>query len=990
MTDATALLEVHTAVLDMFRKAPKPFAKYARMVAEDDFPDADLSEDLAMSCLEEDQALLGAWRQALTRWDTDGSPGWTASAARTEERRSAVHERLGFGAQLRKALDTLVPVSLMPAPVVIATEHEEWTPSAAPFYWPAYERVLRSKKWSENAIATLDEASSSVVDRLADPSRPAAYQSKGLVVGYVQSGKTANFTGVAAKAVDAGYRLVIVLGGTLNLLREQTQRRLDMELVGRENILRGTDPSDEMALADVDYQDDADWRDGKFLEHGGRPVELGAFDIERLTTRDSDYKSLLQGITALEFEKREPSLPLYDPRNLHRTAARLMVVKKNKTVLSKLVRDLKKIRTPLAEIPALIIDDESDQASVNTSDPKKWQAGQTERTAINGLISQLIKLLPRAQYVGYTATPFANVFIDPGDGEDIFPRDFLISLPPPEGYMGIRDFHDLEPGVPVAERTVGDSQEKAYVRGLYADPGTPEDEAELQQALDTYVLTGAVKLYRAAHGQPEGPYRHHTMLVHESVRTADHRALAGQITKMYWDSGYTGPTGHDRLKKLFVTDIRPVSAARGAGLPLPDTYEELMPYVSQARQLIAGNGFPVMVVNGDKDLEQPDLDFTRQPNVWKILVGGTKLSRGFTVEGLTTTYYRRTTQQADTLMQMGRWFGFRPGYQDLVRLFIGRSESVARRAIDLYQAFEAICLDEEAFRTQLAQYAKPVDGLPQITPAQVPPLVAQHLPWIKPSARNKMFNAEIVEIRSPGRWIEPGAYPERAIALRANTECWLPVLRALGAGKSRFVHLDPERPQLQTEFPAKTAVLKHEQLLKILRGLVWERPDLFAPHLEYLSGSGIDDWAVIAPQTTGPRSVAATICDAGPFNLVERSRSASGRINRLAGYAHRQSPERIAGLLPVTALDPGAAALASPNRGALLLYPAVDPAVGTPADLARSGSIEPGKVLMAFALLPPQDPATAGRQLIRFRAANSSQPDAPIVDVVPPAGAKRP
>nr|WP_323180814.1 Z1 domain-containing protein [Streptomyces atratus] len=163
-------------------------------------------------------------------------------------------------------------------------------------------------------------------------------------------------------------------------------------------------------------------------------------------------------------------------------------------------------------------------------------------------------------------------------------------------------------------------------------------------------------------------------------------------------------------------------------------------YVFEARRLINSGGGPVIVVNGDteRDHAQPDLGFDRTPRVWKILVGGTKLSRGFTVEVLTVTYYRRTTQQADTLIQMGRWFGFRPGYRDLVRLYIGREDPMGKsKTVDLYEAFEAICRAEETFRAQLTWYATLVDGKPQVTPVQIPPLVSQHLSWIKPSAATR-------------------------------------------------------------------------------------------------------------------------------------------------------------------------------------------------------------------------------------------------------------
>ncbi|WP_329496930.1 Z1 domain-containing protein [Kitasatospora herbaricolor] len=1004
-----SLLEIHTSVLALMRESgPRQLAKYLTVLGEDIDPAADLSEQQLshrLSTAQTGEPLLELWRHLLKRWDHIDHPSWAPDAqANTATRRALTYDALGFGPGLREAFSQAVPVAVVPGPVVISKERPDaaWydkTTSAHAWYWPAYENyLLKNRHWPADAVASLDQASTQVVSRLADPTSPVPYKAKGLVVGYVQSGKTANFTGVAAKAFDAGYRLVIVLGGTLNLLRRQTQRRLDMELVGMENILRGANPADPAAMEGMDYQDDKAWADGQFLSHGAQPSTLGRFNIERLTTRDDDYRSLLQGITALEFDKREPDLPLYDPRNLHRTAGRLMVVKKNKLVLAKLVKDLKKIRTDLGEIPVLIIDDESDQASVNTSDPKKWRDGQTERTAINGLISKLIQMLPRAQYVGYTATPFANVFVDPSDVDDVFPRDFLISLPRPEGYMGAQDFHDLGSGIPEGSRTVGNSRELAHVRSIDADGeefGSPEeataytDGRYLREALDMYVLAGAMKLYREAAGAPT--YRHHTMLVHESVKQIEHRELAERLRGLWHASGYFGEQGHHRLRSLFDSDIKPVSALHSEGFAVPQSYEDLAPFIGPVVIRVGGAGHPVLVVNGDQDIEQPELDFDTQ-SVWKILVGGTKLSRGFTVEGLTVTYYRRTTAAADTMMQMGRWFGFRRGYRDLVRLYIGRSETRGTKTVDLYEGFEAICRDEEAFRAQLALYSQQAsgpDGMPGagLTPAQVPPLVAQHIPWIKPSAPNKMFNAELVEIRSPGRWVEPTAHPSRAADLRRSTESWGPVLAALGTGERvTFVHLPREDQGSYTRYPAETTVISHAEMLQVMGRLRWDRPELFAPHLKYLAdasdaGCAADDWVVIAPQLSSADSVSASLLGSCPLTLVERARNARGVFNRISGMAHRQSAERIAGLLPCSPEDPFAAQFTRPRRGAVLFYPVIESTEAIRAGLPSGGMLDPGKVVAAFAFIPPAGPGLGDRRgpLVRFRTIDSGQPDSPVV-----------
>ncbi|WP_326694826.1 Z1 domain-containing protein [Streptomyces sp. NBC_01766] len=972
------LLKIHNSALAGMLDSPRHFAKWAALAADEDHPDADLTEETFRERLASgDKELTTLWSRTLTAWDFAKEPQWaTGTLSRTDERRAAVYERLRLGADLRKALHAAIPVAKVPSLITIAREFTPWytqeRAAARAFYWTAYERKLRSKGWSDAAIASLDEASRAVVERLTDPEQLAARQAKGLVVGYVQSGKTANFTGVTAKAIDAGYRLVIVLGGTLNLLRAQTQRRLDMELIGQENILRGADLTDLDALVGIDYVgEDEDWPD--FVRHGARPSALGAFDIERLTTRDKDYKSLAQGIRALEFEKREPTRPLYDPHNLHHAAARVMVVKKNKLVLTKLVKDLKQIHGILGELPVLIIDDESDQASVNTSNPSRWEQDRTERTAINGLLSQLLALLPRAQYVGYTATPFANVFVDPSDVEDLFPTDFLISLPRPAGYMGVQDFHDLD-----AEGTA----EERHVRGIREETGD-----RLQEAMDAYLLTGALKLYREEHGVSGGPFRHHTMLVHQSVKMAEHAALALRIQNMWHESGYQSAEGHARLSRLFRAEFQPYGSD---DLPNPASYEELKPYVYGARSRIQKGGTPVIVVNGDKDSDfsQVDLDFDRTPHVWKILVGGTKLSRGFTVEGLTITYYRRTTQQADTLMQMGRWFGFRPGYRDLVRLYIGREEPYGRsQTADLYKAFEAICRDEESFRAQLARYSELVDGKPQVTPAQVPPLVSQHLPWLRPAARNKMFNAELVEIRTPGRPIEPAAYPTDSAAIARNTERWSPLFSAFSGEPSTFAVSPDDSSPLTRSFQATTTVVPHSALLAVLSQLEWEGDNHFSPYLNYLSQldgtlAKVDDWLVIAPQTTSSRRVEARILGSDPCSLVRRTRqTGKSSFSRISGLEHRSFAQRLIDTADSPRQGPADTTALGTRRGVVLLYPVVDAASDTALRAAAvDGTVASSQVIMAFTAIPPKAANDASRRLVRFRTKNKRLEQEAIVD----------
>lgn len=913
---------------------------------------------------------------AVSRWDiAPQEDPWTASTApRSTERRAEIYRLLGLAqiAEVVQTFDDLFPLDNLRA-VVISEEFRPWYTSAlrearGTLYYSSYENVLRGRNWPAGALASLDESTTQVVERLTDPQRVEARQAKGLVVGYVQSGKTANFTGVIAKAVDAGYRLIIVLTGTIDVLRRQTQRRIDMELVGKENILGGIDPEDADLMAHVDYQADADW-DTKFLSFGFSPSSRNYPDIMRLTGAKFDYKALSAGIAALEFEKHRTDLPLYDADNLPFSKARIVVVKKNKAVLTKLVQDLRRIKTPADEIPTLIIDDESDQASVNTSNPKKWSAGKTERSAINKLISRFLGLLPRAQYVGYTATPFANVFVDPSDTEDIFPKDFLISLTRPPGYMGVTDFHDLDSSVEPEDRNVSNSNEKAYVRdAVVSGTGLPK----LQECIDAFVLSGAIKLYREHAGQ--GSHRHHTMLLHESVEQLAHGALATEVRAIWSNSGFTGAAGLARLKKLYTDDFLPVSKARAGEFAYASDFDTLKPYVAKAIAKITALKDPVIVVNGDKEMSSEEIDFDKR-EVWRILIGGAKLSRGFTVEGLTISYYRRKTRQADTLMQMGRWFGFRPGYKDLVRLYIGRSEPDGPgKTLDLYEAFGAVVRDEEAFRDQLRQYSQLVDGKPQVTPKDIPPLVSQHLPWLKPSSANKMFNAELVVRRTSGSLVIPTGYPTDAKSKRTNYGAAQPLLAS--ATKKVELVIPADDTTARSKFTAWIGEVDTKTFMAAIDSIVWVTAEYYRPDKVFLHeiGHKIDRWVVIAPQISDAKSV-RNLPNVGPRTVFRRNLKPPNYSlwGEPTDRKHRWAAQLLTDTTPDYG-DPEIAARKRPGTGAVLIYPM------SPDPLALADNPDPEDIVLAVAWITPGGLST-GSSTIQFRAKDSSRADQAIVPV---------
>ncbi|MEU3835138.1 Z1 domain-containing protein [Streptomyces microflavus] len=944
------LIDAYLGALKMMESTgPRPLRQAATFIAANPALVGEAELRIHLTAANPNDELRRTLSLRLATFDHQAEDAaWTEDTApNTRKRREVVLRMLDVEEATAALLGELIPIANLDEPIVIA---DEWTPwytesikRSRDFYWQHYSESLQAAPHLDpKAITALDKATDRVVERLADPTATEAYQAKGLVVGYVQSGKTANFTGVMAKAIDAGYRLIIVLSGTTDLLRTQTQRRLDMELVGQENLLRGIKPDDDVALDATDYvRNDPDW--DRFVRHGVQPSDGGGSDLYRLTKKSFDYKSLELGISALDFIKRERHLPFFHPANLFTGDTRLLVVKKNSTVLKKLVADLNKITTRLEEVPTLIIDDESDQASVNTSRAKPLSTeAKKKRSAINRHIADLLRMLPRAQYVGYTATPFANVFIDPNDAEDIFPKNFLIALPPGPGYMGARDFHDLNLDIPLDERTKENSAEKAHVHIVNEDEN--EQDADLQRALDTFVLTGAVKLYRQSLGY--GTFRHHTMLYHVAMQKDAHREQRAKVKEIWDRSGYRSASCFERLRSLYEEDILPVTR-RPDGAVAPSTFDELVPFIGDTVNRIGKTGHPVLVVNSDK-IEGEELDFATTPHVWRVLVGGNKLARGFTVEGLTVSFYLRRSRQADTMMQMGRWFGYRAGYRDLVRLYTTQA---------LYDEFEDICQDEEFFRDELRQYAPfGVDGRPQITPSQIPPLVAQHHPKIKPTAANKMYNARVEQRRTPMK--EPGNYPliSEKTSLKRNTNAFSPLL------SSAVAH--PEVCDLDGRpVNVLSTQITNEDLVSILGQLHWAKEDSFRPDLNYLRQATPDmiaDWHVVLPQLKG-QDAQVSIEGVGPLS-VHRRRVINGKLQAKSQPADRSLVQPIAN-------HPGS------TRGGMLLYPMV------PKDAAVQGELSAGDVVMAFTLFLPQASGATDGKLITWTTKDSSLPGYALVSV---------
>lgn len=789
----------------------------------------------------------------------------TQTAPDSKERIQWVINQLGlaeFSDSLQKRLPDPEPA------VIVEDKFTEWytqdRQQANSHYWDDYRRVLSRNGWNAESIDTVGTQATEVLRRIEDPKQPHYLSSRGLVVGYVQSGKTANFTAVTAKAIDAGYRFIIILAGTMDNLRDQTQRRLDKELCGKESVLSGLDEENlttkerrDEAYFNDDEEWDRDWNEkgGAFIRHGLNYGTTGFPRIKRVTTSVRDYRRT--GTSAIEIERPDKSKPVHHPDNLDNMPCLVAVVKKNSSVLKNLNSDLRRaarLNEDLQHLPVLVIDDESDQASINTKKQKQSKTDvneERERTAVNGQITDLLKNCPRAQYVGYTATPFANVFIDPADPVDLYPRNYVLMLNEPPAYRGAKWFHDrMDFADAPEEANRQNSQSKAFIRDIVKERDCDDHDLfdaertnELEEALDMFVLTGAIKKFREAK-HPGLTFKHHTMLVHEGTGTSIH-GDGKQILETIWrNRGYNLSRPIPAMKRLFETDLLDVMNIErySEGYAVPETYEELLPYINEAySEMMTGvqpGGSPVLQVN-TVGRESPNFE---SGQVWKILVGGAKLSRGYTVEGLTISYFRRRAGSADTLMQTGRWFGFRKGYQDLVRLYA---------PCDLVELFEAAMHDEEVFRDNLKIYAQqPLDSEERLTPSRIAPLVRQSLPDLKPTSANKMFNAYIRCSAAAPNVVELNAIPDRSNreALTWNfKKVGIPLLESLDSKTTQMAYFRLEGIRSGRPFAHAgkkdfhVGTVESDTFVELLETMKWYdgsnyKENIVSPHIRYLQG----------------------------------------------------------------------------------------------------------------------------------------------------------
>ena len=582
------------------------------------------------------------------------------------------------------------------------------------FFWNRYKKFLEEvKHWNPRVTGSLGRVSDEIIDYLGDPKSDAPFQRRGLVLGDVQSGKTANYTAISNKAADTGYRVIIILAGTMENLRRQTQERLDAEFSGRMSQYL-LDPKQEIENVPVGV--------GKY----GQEKQIATFTS---VTKDFD-KNILRAL----------NLSLH---NVNTTV--LFVIKKNKSILNNLIKWLKSNNLDARgaiNLPMLLIDDEADNASVNTKKEDE------DPTAINDAIRRLLKLFRQASYLGITATPYANIFINPETtdemrDDDLFPRDFIYSLAPPTNYIGAESIFGEEAQFEAALEEIYPQEMDAFFpfnhkKDLIVDELPPS----MREAIAYFLLVNGIRDVRG------DTKEHRSMMIHVSRFTDVQNQISGLVHTWVEDvrsdlQNYAclPERKSDEISNIaFLKEVwnkHNLSEKAGSeGCPMP-WHRFLSEYLFAAVAPIA-----VRSVNQKSSSTGLDYYNHKAEGLRVIAVGGNSLSRGLTLEGLCVSYFYRKSQMYDTLLQMGRWFGYRPGYDDLFKIWI------SVEAIDWYGYITAAAeeLKQEIIRMRDAN----------LTPMEFGLKVRQDPASLIVTARNKMRSATPVRrpITVSGRLLE--------------------------------------------------------------------------------------------------------------------------------------------------------------------------------------------------------------------------------------------
>ena len=586
--------------------------------------------------------------------------------------------------------------------------------------------LQQAKHWSEDTVRKLDSNTDKIMDRIGDPQKESPWKRKGLIIGEVQSGKTANYTSICNKAVDAGYKVIIVLAGLTNSLRRQTQQRLENDFVGLHRPGQQSVSGELIATRLV----------------GVASYGKVDYPVEVFTSTERDFSKAVADTTSVSFNNN--SVP------------RLFVLKKNKSVLTNLEVWLRDITGGnKIDVPMLIIDDESDNASVNTKT-------EDAPSAINACIRNILRLFSRSTYLGVTATPFANIFINPfinsvsnnADG-DLFPEDFISYIEPPSSYIGSdKMFRDSEYSnmiIPVYEEEVKDTFYFKHKK----DVEIRDIPIGLKKAIRYFILTNCIRDYL---GQS---LSHRSMMINVS-RFVDVQNRLKDKVQLFWNkimrNVYSyAKMGDEGLKNTEIVELKKIWDEYNLEKIAKAKWELLQPMLYDSNYKV--NIWSINQKSTDK-LDYPGYLKKNGEYLRVIAIGGDCLSRGITLEDLCVTYFYRNSKMYDTLMQMGRWFGYRPGYHRLVKVWM------AEEAIEWYNHISEVTeeLIIEIYRMNRNE----------LTPMDFGIKIKGHPDALIPTAAVKMKNAEkelgLLEVSVDGHLIESPRLYDNVIKMKQNED----------------------------------------------------------------------------------------------------------------------------------------------------------------------------------------------------------------------------
>lgn len=569
-------------------------------------------------------------------------------------------------------------------------------------YYDRYEKYLvKEKRWNWGTVSSINESTDIILDHMHNPRNDKFFSNKGLVMGDIQSGKTANYTSLINKSLDCGYKLIIVLAGLTKDLRSQTQKRLDKEVLGYE-----TRPDSQK----------------------GKSIGVGLVD-----SKVSPVNAITTAGDSGDFNKK--AAELFSTTLADGMTPFIAVLKKNSSVLKALIDNVLSSEQGdktdgKFNVPVLIIDDEVDQASINT----KKDDSIEEASSINRLIRIMLSKFNRYSYVGYTATPFANVFVNPygfekEEDKDIFPEDFIICLARPQSYCGVKEYFGIN--------TLEDEDDDALTLDLYnkiedyydlfddnvkankkikVDTPVVKLNESMKEAFYHFIISSAVKYSR-------GILEHNSMLIHiarfKNPATTMRDLVKNEFSSMLKEYKYGTIDDRNKYKVYWEKRIKPVSKDR-LGESFADEWDNIEQFIIPLLEMTI-NG--IKIVNGDSG---DVCDYESSKVGQHVIIGGDKLSRGLTLEGLIVSYYYRKSKTYDALLQMGRWFGYRNGWIDLCRIY-----TVTEFVNDFINAGIAT----EMFKDDIANM-----NTLKLTPAEFG-LKVKYSPRLAPTSSSKMRKA---------------------------------------------------------------------------------------------------------------------------------------------------------------------------------------------------------------------------------------------------------